>query len=156
MHDKPGTEPMRRALLEILDQAMAAGGARCGNIQIYNPVTGALEIVVQRGLPPDVAELWRIVHTTASTVCARSWRAQQRVSVPDLAKNPPFAPYLPTAERLGLRAVQSTPLPGAAHPVGVMSTHFPVSRTPTAAEEALLDQCAQRAARAITEVAFAA
>ena len=156
MRDARDTEAMRHTLLEILDQAMAAGGARCGNIQIYNPASGALEIVVHRGLPPDVAELWRIVHTTASTVCARSWRAQHRVSVPDLAKDPPFAPYLPTAERLGLRAVQSTPLPGGAHPVGVMSTHFPVSHTPTAAEEAVLDQCAQRAARAITEVAVPA
>ena len=156
MYDKSATEPMRRTLLEILDQAMAAGGARCGNIQIYNPVTGALEIVVQRGLPPDVAELWRIVHTTASTVCARAWRGQQRVCVPDLANDPPFAPYLPTAERLGLRAVQSTPLPGAEHPIGVISTHFPVPRTPTAEEVAVLDECAQRAARAITELAAAA
>src|SRR6185503_9565152 len=98
-------------LLQTLDQAMGVGGARCGNIQIYNPTTGALEIVVQRGLPADVAELWRIVHTSASTVCARAWRERSRVSVPILAEDPLFVPYLPTAERLGLRAVQSTPLP---------------------------------------------
>ena len=156
MYGESDTEAMRRTLLEILDQAMGAGGARCGNIQVYNPTTGALEIVVQRGLPPDVAELWRIVHTTATTVCARAWRGKQRVCIHDLAKDTPFAPYLPTAERLGLRAVQSTPLPGTTHPVGVISTHFPVTRTPSAEEQVVVDQCAQRAARAITEFSAAA
>src|SRR5689334_10149657 len=103
MYDKSGAEAMRRALLEILDQAMAAGSARCGNIQVYNPTTGALEIVAHRGLPPDVAELWRVVRTTASTVCARAWRGQHRVTVADLAEDPPFAPYLPTAKRIGIK-----------------------------------------------------
>lgn len=150
------TETMKFNLLEILDQAMAAGGARCGNIQVYNPKTGALEIVVQRGLPPDVAELWRVVHTSATTVCARAWRGRHRFIVPVLAEDPLFAPYLLTTDRIGVKAVQSTPLPGAGDPVGVMSTHYPVTHTPSAAEAAKLDQCAHLAARTIEELAAAA
>ena len=156
MFDKTGTAGARGVLLEILDEAMGAGGARCGNIQAYNPVSGALEIVVHRGLPPDVAELWRIVHTSATTVCARAWRARHRVSVPVLAEDPHFAPYLPTAQRIGVQGVQSTPLPGTAHPLGVLSTHFPMEYSPSATEAVLLDVCAQRAARVLAELAAAA
>ena len=149
-------EVTRRSLLEILEQAMSVGGARCGNIQVYNPASGALEIVVHRGLPDDVAELWRVVHTAAGTVCARAWRQRGRVSVPELAEDPLFVPYLMTAQRLGLRAVQSTALAGASHPIGVLSTHYSFPYSPNEADAAQLDQCAQRAARALEELAAAA
>lgn len=155
MYDRSDTEATRR-LLEILDQAMSVGGARCGNIQLYNPASGALEIVAHRGLTPDVAELWRVVHTSASTVCARAWRQRGRVSVPELAEDPQFVPYLMTAQRLGLRAVQSTALSGAKHPIGVLSTHYSFPYSPNAADAAQLDECAQRAARVFEELAAAA
>jgi GAF domain-containing protein len=149
-------ERLRGVLLGILDEAIAAVGAQFGSLQLYDAGSGALELVTHRGFPDEVAESFRVIPCSAGTTCARAWRAARRLVVSSLAEDPNFAPYLPLAERCGFRAVQSTPIPGATQPIGVMSTHFASKRAPTLAESVLLDHCAERAARALTQFAAAA
>jgi GAF domain-containing protein len=150
------SDGLRQTLLDILDQAMAVGRARCGSLQVYNRGLRALQLLAQRGMPADVAESFRLVQPDEGTVCARAWRTGTRVSVPSVQTDAQFAPYLPAAERCGFRAVQSTVIMGQREPLGVMSTHFAVPYYPSLVESVLLDACASRAARTIEEFAAAA
>ena len=43
----------RAFLADILDAVITATGADFGNIQLVNPLTGALEIVAHKGFRPD-------------------------------------------------------------------------------------------------------
>lgn len=150
------SEELRLALLGILDEAMKVGAACCGSLQVFDPADEALRLVACRGFAAEATAHFQRVGVEEGTVCARAWRARRRISVPLLAEDPQFAPYLPMAELCGFRAVQSTPLPGRAGQVGVMSTHFPGPHYPSTAEMVMLDHYAERAARALQDFAAAA
>ena len=147
------SEDLRHALLGILDEAMKVGAACCGSVQVYDSAGDALQLVACRGFAAAATAHFQKVGVAEGTTCARAWRARRRISVPLLAEDPQFAPYLPMAELCGFRAVQSTPLPGRTQPVGVMSTHFAGPHYPSTAEMVLLDHYAERAARAIEDFA---
>lgn len=152
----PPSTGLRQSLLDILDQAMAVGHARCGSLQVYNRGLRALQLLAQRGMPDDVADSFRLVRPDEGTVCARAWRTGTRVSVPSVQADVQFAPYLPAAERCGFRAVQSTVIVGQRERLGIMSTHFADPYYPSLVESVLLDACAGRAARVIEDFAAAA
>ena len=143
-------------LLDILDETMGIGHARCGSLQVYNVSLGGLELMVHRGFSDEAAAGFRLVRPEDGTVCARAWRAGRRVSVPAVMEDPMFAPYVAFAAQCGFRAVQSTPIAGASHLLGVMSTHFEQRYYPSSVEAVLLDQWAARSARTIEEFAAAA
>lgn len=99
-----------RSLLRILDAAVQQDGAIAGNIQLYNPASNGLEIVVQRGFAESFIECFRIVPTDGVSVCARAFRLGRRLAVFDVSADPQFEPYLPIAQSAGFQSVQSTPI----------------------------------------------
>jgi two-component system, chemotaxis family, CheB/CheR fusion protein len=144
----------RSALANILESAMKVGGARCGNIQMFNRASGGLEIFVQRGFNESFLRFFRVVRPGDGCACGRAFRLRKRVNIPDIAVDPYFGPYLGIAQEAGFRSVQSTPIVDADDmAVGVLSTHFPKVHRLNHDAMAALDYYAFAAAELISRMA---
>jgi hypothetical protein len=108
-----------------LYSAIDAVHAIKGNVQLFNPKTGALQIIAHRGFDDDFLRLFENVRADEPSVCGRASQVRCRVMIPDITKDPLFSPYLSVARANGFRAVQSTPIVALDRSViGMLSTHF--------------------------------
>jgi PAS domain S-box-containing protein len=145
-----GARDMTAALYQVLDASIAMHRADFGNIQVYNPAIGALEIVAQRGFKQDFLDAFRIVDMEDESACARSMRQGKQVTIEDVEKDPAYVPYREMAAAAGYRAVQSTPLVSRRGDlIGMLSTHFRHPHLPTDRELRMLDLYARQAADVI-------
>jgi PAS domain S-box-containing protein len=145
-----GARDMTTALYQVLDASIAMHRADFGNIQVYNPAVGALEIVAQRGFKRDFLDSFRIVGIDDESGCARAMRQGEQVTIEDVEKDPAYAPYREIAAAAGYRAVQSTPLISRRGDlIGILSTHFRHPHRPTDRELRMLDLYARQAADVI-------
>jgi GAF domain-containing protein len=107
-----------------LTGALRAMHATHGNIQLADPVTGALRIVVQQGFNQEFLDYFGAVSDTASA-CGRAAIEGSQVVIPDVRCDPGFEPHRGIAAAAGFRAVQSTPLTDRSGQLrGVLSTHY--------------------------------
>jgi GAF domain-containing protein len=151
-NDRKRTE-LRHSLLKILDAAMEVDHARCGNIQVFNRETGGLEVCAQRGFDESFLQTFKVVRADDSCACGRALRFRKRVIIPDISKDPFFAPFLNTAQKAGFRSVQSTPIVNSRDDIiGVLSTHFPAVHYLAHESAARLDRYAMVAAEVINEL----
>lgn len=132
---------------ELLDTAMAISGASFGNVQIVDPASRELEIVVHRNLPAWWLEFWERV-TKQEGACGTALHRAERVIVEDIRNSPLFtADALQMQLLAGIRAVQSTPLVARSGlVVGMMSTHFRAPHRPPERVLRMLDLVARQAA----------
>jgi PAS domain S-box-containing protein len=115
---------------QIVDAALAILRADAASLQLLHPgraAGGELELLAQRGFDAEAADLWRWVQPSASSPCAVALRTRERVVVPDvetcafLAGSEDLAGF----RRLGIRAVQTTPLfSRGGSLLGMLSTHW--------------------------------
>jgi len=143
-----GGEPPKVILEEILRSAIAVTEADFGNIQMLDPKSEELEIVVHRGFPQWWLDYWN--HVSKGTgVCGTALKRGERVIVEDVAHSPIFegTPAAEIQEKAGIRAVQSTPLMSQRGTMlGMISTHFRQPGRPSDHALALLDLLARLAA----------
>ena len=145
-----GARDMTTALYQVLDASIAMHRADFGNIQVYNPAIGALEIVAQRGFKQDFLDSFRIVGINDESACARAMRQGKQVTIEDVENDPAYALYREIAAAAGYRAVQSTPLISRGGDlIGILSTHFRRRHRPTDRELRMLDLYARQAADVI-------
>jgi hypothetical protein len=123
--------PTLGALLDqVLEFALTFLHAERGNVQLADPVTGALRIAAQQGFGPEFLEYFAAV-TDDRSACGRAAQQHSQVVITDVTTDPGFAPHREIALASGFRAVQSTPLMNrAGHLVGMLSTHYPRPTTP--------------------------
>jgi GAF domain-containing protein len=108
-----------------LDGALSLLDADRGNIQILNPVTGALRIAAARGFSPEFLDYFAVVDDDG-TACGRAAAQRAQTVIADVSTDPGFAAHREIAAASGFRAVQSTPLTDQAGRLfGVISTHYP-------------------------------
>ncbi|HEX5951179.1 MAG TPA: GAF domain-containing sensor histidine kinase [Actinomycetota bacterium] len=147
------------ALLEdVLEAAMAITGTDLGNVQLYNPATGVLEIAAQYGFGKDFLEFFASVDGHRGA-CGAAMRTRRRVLVDDVLTDPIFQD--PAARRImieaGARAVQSTPLCSrTGETLGVLSTHFRVPHRPSESALRFVDLLAGQVAEFIEHKRFEA
>jgi len=111
-------------LEEVLDATMRLLKADFGNIQLFDPSTGALKIVAHRGFKQDFLDYFDNVHEGTGS-CGTALKRKERVIVEDVLTEPFFAPHLEVVAAADYRAVQSTPLfSRKGEPLGMLSTHF--------------------------------
>jgi PAS domain S-box-containing protein len=142
VHDR-NLEPI---LGEIVDAAMAISAADFGNIQIVN-ASAELLIVAQRGFPDWWVDFWNSPQNRGC--CAVARERNERVIVEDVENSPIFAggPGLKTLRKVGVRAVQSTPLVSRSGKLlGIFSTHYRARRRPCERALRHLDLLARQAA----------
>ncbi len=133
------------AVSRILTDVVALHGAEFGDAQLA--VEDNLYLVDQRGFDPAFLAEFKVVSVSASTVCARAFRARRSVLVEDVNEDRDFEPYRASARHAGFRAVQSTPLVGAdGSCIGVVSTHFANPHRPTHIEMQTLEEYSRLAA----------
>lgn len=136
-------------LEKVLDATIRLQNADFGGIQLYDPVTQALEIVGQRGFKQDFLEYFKSVrHTDAA--CGRAMQLRERVIVEDVETDPEYAPHRHIAASAGYRAVQSTPLFSRGGEIlGMLSTHFRQPHRPSQRDLRFTDLYARYAAEII-------
>ncbi len=114
-----------RLLDGVLDFALEVLHADKGNLQLADPVTGALSIAAHRGFGTEFLDYFAVVNDDASA-CGRAAQRGAQVMITDVRADPDFGPHLDIAAASGFRAVQSTPLIAAdGRLVGILSTHYP-------------------------------
>jgi PAS domain S-box-containing protein len=144
-----GNTELQPILEEVLDAAIFLNNADFGLVQLYNPATGGLEIVAQRGFQKDFSDYFSDVRDDASA-CGRSIRQQERVIIEDIEIDPGYAPHRAVAAAAGYRAVHSTPLfDRSGKTLGVISTQFRRPHRPTEHNLRLTDLYARYAAEVI-------
>jgi PAS domain S-box-containing protein len=141
------SDDLGTALNDVLENAIRTSGADLGNIQLYNPQIGALEIVAQRGFRQDFLDYFRTVRVDEGSACAQAMQSGTRVILEDVERDPAYEPHRHVAAAAGYRAVQSTPLTSRRGSVlGMLSTHFRTPHRPSERDERLLDLYARHAA----------
>jgi PAS domain S-box-containing protein len=135
------------ALDDVLENAIVTCGADFGNIQLYNPQVGALEIVAHRGFRKDFLDYFRTVRVDDASACAQAMQSGERIVIEDVNLDPRYEPLRPVAAAAGYRAVQSTPLKSRKGSIlGMLSTHFRAPHRVSDRDQRLLDLYARHAA----------
>src|SRR5262249_32480489 len=84
---------LHTALDDVLENAILASQADYGNVQLYNPQIGALEIVAQRGFRQDFLDYFRTVRVDEGSACAQAMRSGQRIILEDVELDPAYEPH---------------------------------------------------------------
>lgn len=134
-------------LREVLAAAADITGTSKGNIQLYDPATGSLRIILHQGLGKPFLEYFAD-HGCPST-CDAAARDRKRVVVEDVASEPSLRGTTDRGILLedGIRAIQSTPLiTRDGRLLGMLSNHYAQPRRPSDREERYFDLLARMAA----------
>jgi len=115
---------LSKLLPEVLEGAMALTGADFGNVQLFDPATGALAIAAHSGFSAEFLEYFAIVDDEHAA-CGRAAKTGAQAVIVDVDTDRGFAPHRGIAATTGFRAVQSTPLADySGRMIGMVSTHF--------------------------------
>ena len=110
---------------QALEMVLSLARADLGNVQLADPVSGALRIVARHGFGPEFLDYFAAVDD-ARSACGRAARHGAQLVIPDVVTDRGFEPHRPIAAASGFRAVQSTPLMDkAGRLIGVVSAHYP-------------------------------
>ncbi|HEX7122436.1 MAG TPA: GAF domain-containing protein, partial [Gemmatimonadaceae bacterium] len=142
-----------QALYErIVEGAAVLMRSQFASMQILHPergVGGELQLLAHRGFDAQAADHWRWVPIGGGTPCGEALRTGQRVIVADVEDCEFMAGTSDLAEsrRLGIRAIQTTPLVArSGRMLGMISTHWDRPHQPSARDLANLDLIARQAA----------
>jgi PAS domain S-box-containing protein len=143
------------ALDDLLENAIVTSGAQFGNIQLFNPLNRALEIVAHRGFRQDFLDYLSTVRADDGLACDRAMQTGERIIIEDVQVEPTFEPHRPIAEAAEFRSVISTPLKNRSGSViGMLSVHFRQPHHPSERDLRLLDLYARHAADFIERSRF--
>ena len=149
MHSQLQDRPSLALFDDLLGEAIAVTGADMGNLQVADPATGALRIVVSRGFGAAFLTFFAVVQGSDDSACGAALKQAGRVIVSDVTRSEIFM-----GNRSGevlceasVRAVQSTPILGrTGRLIGMISTHRRSVGMPSHDELARLDSVVRRAA----------
>lgn len=123
-----------------LEDALSLLNADRGNIQIVDPITGSLVLVLQTGFSDEFLEYFAVVNDDGAA-CGRAASQHAQTVIGDVNNDPGFAPHREIAAASRFRAVQSTPLVDQSDQlVGVLSTHYPRPYVPPARDLHLMSR----------------
>jgi GAF domain-containing protein len=127
---------------QALEMVLSLARADLGNVQLADPVSGALRIVAQHGFGTEFLDHFAVVDDDRSA-CGRAARRTAQLVIPDVVIDRGFEPHRPIAAASGFRAVQSTPLVDKeGRLVGVVSTHYPRPYAPPARDMRVISRYA--------------
>jgi GAF domain-containing protein len=116
---------------EGLEDALSVLRADRGNVQLVDPISGALRIAAQAGFSDEFLEYFAVVKDDDGSACAIAAQQHAQTVIADVNADPRYAPHRDIAAVSGYRAVQSTPLVDArGHLLGMLSTHYPYPYRP--------------------------
>src|SRR5687768_8257762 len=77
-------------LRELLARAIRLDGAQLGNIQLYDPSTKTLRIVVHEGFDQRFLSHFAVVNAFDSSACGRAAGVRSPIVIADVASDPAF------------------------------------------------------------------
>jgi len=142
-------DDLTHCLQETLDAGIAILSGQKGNIQIFDPASGALTIAVHRGFQSPFLDFFRKVRDEDDSACSSAMQASNRIIVEDVLQSEIFVgkPALQVLIDAGVRAVVASPLIATSGAVlGMISIHFSSPHRPGERELGLLDMLVRQAA----------
>lgn len=132
---------------EVLDAAIAVTGTDMGNVQLLDPASGDLRIIVQRGFGKPFLEFFNSVHEGIAA-CGTAMKNGKRLIVENVESDPLFDDESRKVMlAAGALSVQSTPfITRSGRLLGMFSTHYRAPRSFDERNLRLLDMLAQQAA----------
>ena len=138
-------------LTRLLNLAITITSADKGNIQVLDPLTRTLRIIVHEGFAEPFLRFFQEVNHREAA-CGTALKRLERVIVEDLTESAIFVntEALNVLLEADVQAVQSTPLVNSSGcVVGMISTHYRLPTCPTKEQLHLLDKLAEIAAEFI-------
>ncbi|MFL6618214.1 MAG: ATP-binding protein, partial [Povalibacter sp.] len=141
----------QQALLEkILDATIALHGAASGSVQLMDTEQQTLRMAAHRGMDEETLKRFAEVDACSHTTCGVALARRERVIIEDVGSDASGIVDPEVAQRMGLRAVQSTPLFTADGAIlGMLSTQFASPRRFSQDELRLTDLYARQAGMVI-------
>lgn len=120
------TEGSFMAVLDMyLDKTIEFHGADCGNIQLFDPQTGMIQMLAHRGFQKSFVDYFKYVSAGDGTVCGDAMRSRKINFVQDVMQEPAYMPHRDIIRSAGIHSVKSYPLVLADNSfAGVISTHW--------------------------------
>ncbi len=134
---------------KIVDAGVAIMRSDMASMQVRDEDEDALRMVAYRGFEPEFGKIFGLNRPDTRTSCSAAMREGRRVVVPDVETCDFITdtPALDDHRRMGIRAVQSTPLVARGGKLlGVLSTHWRNPHQPAERELRLFDVLARQAA----------
>lgn len=135
---------------DILSTAVAITGADAGTVQVYEPETKSLVLLVTQGIASGMLEHFHRVDASSTTACGIALRTGERTFV-DFDKDETDEACMHV--EAGLRSAQATPLLSRdGSPIGMINTHWSASgHRPSQDQLRFLDLLARQAADLIEQ-----
>jgi PAS domain S-box-containing protein len=136
---------------KLVDAAMAIARADFASLQMLRAGADGNELLLlrSRGFDAEATAFFRSVDEFSATSCGHALRLRNRYVVPDVEQHDysEHPELLATYRRLGIRAIQTTPLVSrGGNLVGMLSTHWRKPHVPTDSELNLFDILMRQAA----------
>ena len=140
---------------KIVEAAATITGSQFGTMQLLCPADdssghgGELQLLAQRGLPPEAVGFWQWVSPTAYSSCTLALKFGQRAIIPDFEEWGDISgtPDLQAFRSAGIRSAQTTPLLSRSGKLlGMISTHWSEPHQPSDRDLRMLDIVARQAA----------
>jgi signal transduction histidine kinase len=134
---------------QILDAAIAIMHADMASLQAVDESKDALRMLVFRGFGPEFGQIFELNRPDTPSACSAARQEGRRVVVPDVETCDFLAgtPALDDHRKMGIRAVQSTPLISrGGRLLGVISTYCRTPHQPAEGDLHLMDVLARQAA----------
>lgn len=147
-------EPELKEILDnFLQQAMLMNGTRAGTLQILNSNDQSLEIAASYGLSDEFLNHFKKVTINDGSVCSRAMQTGESVFIGDITQDHQFRRHLHVTMRNNINAVLSSPLVcSKGHFIGMISTHFKITRRPNKGSLENFEAFCKKAADKIDEV----
>jgi PAS domain S-box-containing protein len=137
---------------KLVDAAQVIMRSDYASMQRFHPdlgQRGELELLATRGFDPAATKFWKWVRADSACSCGQVLKTSKRAVIPDVEKCPNMAgtPDLVAYRNARIASVQSTPLLARdGRLVGMISTHWAQTHTPSERDLRLLDILARLAA----------
>ena len=133
----------------IIDTATVVMQSDYASMQVFDLDRRELRLLSVRGFDDEATARWRSIDIDSTTICSRALKTGNSVTVADILACAFLSGTedLNTLLRLGIRAVQSTPLfSRTGELLGMISAYWREPRQPSEREQRLLDVLARQAA----------
>jgi signal transduction histidine kinase/ActR/RegA family two-component response regulator len=133
----------------IVDAAMVIMQSRCASIQIFERERQELKLLSVRGFDDHAMAYWDTVSVNSVSPSGLAFQERERILIADVLawEGLSGSEDLKIYRRLGVRAVQSTPLfSRTGELMGMISTHWGAQYHPTERAQRVLDILARQAA----------
>jgi hypothetical protein len=124
IHEESGGSFM--AVLEhYLDSTIKLHNADCGNIQLFDPQAGMIQMLAHRGFQKSFVDYFKYVSADDGTVCGNAMRHRDINFVSDIMQDEAYVPHREIIRSAGIHSVKSYPLvlPDNSF-AGVISAHW--------------------------------